>query len=896
MKLPFTPGIGNQTRLLVAALCLSIPAQLPAQAALAAPPAGAAKTNTDATKETAIELSVFTVTEERDTGYESTHTTSGMRTVQELKNVANSISIINAQFMEDIGATNMEEMSRWFVTGEQNPDPALPEKGVFRGIQNNYANRNGMIWYSPMDAYATERVELQRGPNAFLYGEADLGGSNNQMTKRGRFTQNITRAKMMVGSFDFLRGEFDLNRIVVKDKLSVRFTGVQSKNNSWIDYARREFRGLYGAITYRPFRNTMVSLMTEHSKSTAVYSQGLFLDAYSRVANTTVAAGGGYIYIPANGSMFRSQGTGRVNSTGSGSTIIDPAVMRKEWQFNGPNATYKNYYDTVTIDVEQHIGRNLHFQLTGNWYEQKIDNWVPSGRNIYQDRNRTLPNGTPNPYFNELYLEYHRTHQTHGGVVKDIRLAGVYVLDLKWMRQQIGATVQQHRDVPGHWKPTWGEYLLTSNPAFVGTPTPLAQTTAQYTANRTVFTNNRFMRRFYLKDGNGAQLTGDLGPVPGVSGWYPDLGNAVPAAGEQLMRRFYTPSVSLGASGSYFKNHLFTLVGFRRDAFNMKSFYGAPRPLENTWMVDQLPSLNPNPFVHYEVNGANLGVVLRLNEAFAVTYNRAKSFRISLGEGNNTFVVGDEGINVKQSIPRGEGQDMSARVRLFEGKLEATLTRYDNYTPNARLAPAPAVAIRDEVQAIFPTTFFATGQDYQTTNTTGYELEITANLTKHWRLIANGATNEVVNKDRIPLLKGFQAEAKAMNRPTPLLDEFIRTYPEGVPNAGYTKARANLFTRYEFSRGPLKGFSIGGGSNFRTKTFRGNVDLNQDGVAEALWSPSYTLVSLLCGYRTRIANRPTSIGLNIDNLLDKDYYRANTNTSGSWGDPRSYRLTIITDF
>jgi hypothetical protein len=735
-----------------------------------------------------------------------------------------------------------------------------------------------------------------RGPNAFLYGEADLGGSNNQMTKRGRFTRNITRARMLVASHDFLRGDFDLNRIAVKDKLALRFTGVQSKNRSWIDFVRREFRGLYGAITYRPFRNTMLNLMAEHSKSTSVASQGLFLDQYSRAANANVAASGGYVYLPATGMMFRSQGTGRVNSTGSGTTIVDPSIMRKEWQFNGPNATAKNYYDTLTIDWEQHVGRNLHFQLTGNFYEQKIDNWGASGRNLYQDRNRTLPNGTPNPYFNELYLEYFRTHQTHGGIVKDIRFAAVYVVETKWMRQQIGATVQQHRDVPGHWKPTWGEYLLTTNPAFVGNLTPLVQTTAQYTANRTTFTNNRFMRRYYLRDGNGAQLTGDLGPIPGVSGWYPDLGNAVPAAGEQTMRRFYTPSISAGASGSYFKNHLFTLIGFRRDSFNMKTFYGAPRPLENTWIVDQLPSLNPDPFVQYRVNGANLGVVLRLNEAFAVTYNRAKSFRISVGEGNNTFVVGDDGLAVKQSIPRGQGQDMSARLSLFKGRLEATLTRYHNYMPNARLAPAPAVPIRDEVQAIFPTTFLATGQDYQTTTTTGYEFETTANLTRSWRLIANAATNKVVNEDRIPLLKGFQAQAQAMNRPTPLLDEFIRTFPEGVPNPGYTKARANLFTRYEFSRGPLKGVYVGGGGNLRTKTFRGNADLNQDGVAEALWSPPYTLFSLLAGYRTQIANRPTSFAVNIDNLLDKDYYRSNTNTTGSWGDPRSFKLTIITDF
>jgi iron complex outermembrane receptor protein len=871
---------------------LAWPATLAAQTAPA--PAGTAR---DQGKEEAVQLSIFTVTEGRDIGYESMHTTSGMRTVQELKNVANSISVMNAQFMEDVGATNMEEMSRWFVTGEQNPDPALPEKGVFRGIVNNFAVRNGWIWYSPMDSYATDRVELLRGPNAFLYGEADLGGANNQITKRGLFTRNHNRAKLMLSSFDLLRGELDFNRILIPRKLAVRLAGVQSTNRSWIDFVRREFRGIYGALTYRPLPKTVISLMVEHAKSTSVNSQGLFLDQFSRTATTNVAAAGGHVYVPATKALFRSLGPGRVNSTGTGSTIIDPAIIRKEWQFNGPNATAKNYYDTFTLEAEQHLGQNLHLQISGNYYIQDTDAWGTSGRNIYRDRNPTLPNGTPNPYFNELYLEFFRTRQRHGGIVRDLRLSAVYDLKLQWMKQQIAVNLQQHQDTPGHWKPTWGEYLDPKNSAFVGAITPLVQTTAQYTANRTTFINNRFMRRYYLKDGNGAPLTGELGPIPGISAWYPDLGNAVPAGGEQTYRRFYTPSVGFGAAGSYFSNHLYTLVGFRRDHFNMKTRFGAPRPLENTWIVDEIPSLNAaSPFVQYKVDGTNLGMVLRFNETFALAFNKAQSFRISLGEGNNTFVVGDSGVALKQSIPTGEGEDMSARLSLFQGRLEATLTRYKNFQPNDRISPAPPVQVRDEVQTIFPTTFLATGADYQSKTTTGYELEIVANLTRNWRLGANAATNEVVSTDRLPLLKGFQAEAKSLNQPTPLLDAFLLTFPDGVPNAGYTKSRANLFTRYTFTQGRLKGFYVGGGGNWRTETFRGNVDLNLDGIAEALWSPSYTVVSLLCGYTTRLANRPTTFALNADNLLNQDYYRSATNTSGSWGEPRSFRLTITTEF
>src|SRR6185295_12359019 len=107
-----------------------------------------------------------------------------------------------------------------FVSGEANPDPnaTVQSRVILRGVANAYALRNGWIWYSPMDAYSTERVEELRGPNAFLYGEADVGGAQNQMTKRG-LMRDLTRVKAMAGSWRFTRGELDVNRVLVKNKL-----------------------------------------------------------------------------------------------------------------------------------------------------------------------------------------------------------------------------------------------------------------------------------------------------------------------------------------------------------------------------------------------------------------------------------------------------------------------------------------------------------------------------------------------------------------------------------------------------------------------------------------------------------------------------------------------------
>lgn len=848
-------------------------------------------------KDEAVQLTRFTVTEDKDIGYESMQTTSGMRTVQDLKNLANSISIMNSQFIEDLGLTTMEEMATWMVSGESNPDPnaIVQSRVILRGIPNAYAMRNGWIWYSPMDAFSTERVEELRGPNAFLYGEADIGGAQNQVTKRGLFTRDLTRVKLMFGSNDLQRAEIDLNRRLVKDKLAARFAAVSSHAESWIDNVRRDFTGLYGALTYRPFRTTTISLMAEHGRTRAILSQGMMVDAFVR-AGTATLGNVGYIYNTATKTGFRAQG--RVTSTGSGVAITDTTLLPKSAQFNGPDSTYKNNSTSFTMEAEHHIGKNLHLQLTGNFYQQKIDNWTVSSRNITRDRSPLLPNGTPNPYFNELYAEYFRTRSLDGNIVRDFRFSTVYDLKTSWFTQQFIANVQQHQDNPGQKKPKYVEYIDPTSPNWQGVINPAINATG-FAANRTVFAANRFYRRYYLRDGIGGDRTDDLSPIPGQSVIWPDVAGRA-ANGQFISRRFYTPSWGVGASGEYFNHHLYTMVGYRRDHFDMRTERGLLRA-QAQWEVDPVDAFNTpaNRFVQYKVDGANYGGVLRVNDMIAFGANYAQSFRISVGQGAATFNSGE-----LSGIPVGEGTDYSARFSLFpdssgRARLELNVVHYKNFTPNARYAvPGVTQLLRDELTAIFPTTFdpTATG-DYQTTLSRGDEVQAIANLTRNWRLTASYATSKVVNTDRVPILKSLRDQAKALNKPTPILNDLLLTIPEGVPNGGYTKARGNFFSRYQFSEGALRGFAVGGGGNWRLRTYRGTV--NYSGLASSptinMWSPAYTVYTVYVSYNRKIANRPTTFQLNVDNVFDKEYYRSAAIGSGSWGDPRTFKFSMSTE-
>ena len=862
-------------------------------------------TATAAAAEETITLSIFTVSEGSSKGYQSMQTTSGMRTVQELKNVANSISVVNSELIADIGATSLMEVSKYFVSGEASPNPNGFQQTISRGVPSNSgALRNGWYWYSPQDAYAMERIELLRGPNAFLYGESAMGGMTNQVTKRALFTRDFNRVKVTGGAGGIFSGadvkdnnlrraELDLNRILVADKLAVRLATVASNGTGWVDNASSKMRGIYGAITYRPFRSTSIDVMLEHGETTHVRSQGLFTDQFSFSTTATLTNANGLIHVPATGQFYRA--AGMVRSAGSGLTITDTSVVPKAFQVLGPNNTQQDNFNSCSIALTQDVGKNLHLMLSGNAYQRKTNLYGNNvGLQVWRDLSPLLPGGAANPNFNRLFTEYQRSDVISGNIVRDLRLSAVYDLNTSWMKQQFVLSLQQHQDTPlAQAGAKFAEFIDPANPNFIGTIDPTVSVAAT-AANRATLTNNRFFRRYYLGDGDAAQLTGDMGGRPGTSAWFADLVGGAAGAANATWRRFYIPSVSVGASGSYFKDHLFTLVGLRQDHFNMRTENGIVRALPNyTWVNNYLPgqALPQVQFLNSKADGANYGGVLRVNDTLAFSWNQGKSFQISVGDGAGLYTPGQV-----QEIGTGEGQDASMRLTLFGGRLEVNTTRYKNFSPNARISPAPAVAILDESTAIFGTGFNRAGTDYQTLNTTGWEVEVVANFTRNWRLMLNGATNELAITNRLPQLKAFQAAAKAQSKATPLLDAFLLTFPEGVPSAGYTKARANVFTRYDFTQGALKGIYVGGGANWRQPTFRGNAVTVQGGPLQPVWSPSYTVVNLLAGYSTKLWQRRVSFSLNIDNALNKNYYATVATNVASWGAPQNFRFSTTVDF
>lgn len=867
----------------VALACVALEALSSARAQVAPPTSS--PTQFAAAAADPITLSIFEVTGERDEGYRSTQTLSGSRTLTNLRNTPNSISVINRELIDDLNATTVFELTAFSITGEidTNPESTTGQAYIFRGIRSGFALRDGVTWFVPTDTYAIERVEVLRGPTAFLYGEGGAGGLLNQLTKKPAW-QNFQRANLIAGSDDLYRVELDVNRRL-SDLMAVRLATAYHQGGGSQNHEDRVFKAGLLTFSYRPFRNTLINISGEYGRNHRVMGSNMLADAYSTTGRTgaTVAytaTTGGLTFVPATGLIFNTATPASRRSSGTNIVVSDTGILPTEYNFPGPDAYNRNNYHSYTFSLEQRLFENLHLQASGALQAIRRNVRTKAGSSqagIYLDGNPTLPGGAPNPKHNQYYTEFFHRVFVNEGPQHNARITAVYDWKLPFMAQRIVGNAVYHDTEPTGVN--YSEFVVPGSTSFAGTLVN-ANTLAAYQANNTTLSRNYFYRRFYLKDGDSAELTKG-GIVPGRSVLLRDT-VADGASGRLTDRLYRAPGYGAGLSGSYFKERLHTLVGWRRDAFNQdpgRDFYNAVT--RETYRLD---STAP---VHTRINkdSINYGGVFHPFKFASVYYNYAESVSLSGGIGADGLIPG-----TVRGPATGDGHEYGLRWSLLDGRIESNWTYYITNSLNNAASPAVPAAVRQvELGTIF-TDLNPEGGDTQATKATGFEFETVANITPSWRLTWNFSTNELETSERYPALHNFQARAREQRIPTPETDAFLATSPDGTPLPGFTRVRSNLVTNYRFGRGRLKGFSIGASVQYRDESYLGNFDLNRDGTAEEIWTSGYTIYNLMLGYRMKILERPASLSLNINNIFDQEYFRALSLSAGDWGEGRSFRL------
>jgi len=230
----------------------------------------------DSEEEEVFELSPFQVDAATDEGYYASQTMAGGRLSSSLKDTGAAVQVVTKEFMEDLGATGIEELLQYTTssevagilgnisgaseggTGETNVGGARrdPDGATrVRGLTAPSRTRNFFVTDIPFDSYNTERIDINRGANSFLFGLASPAGIINNDLAQARF-RNSNEFQFRVGSGGAnpsYRAHFKLNRVVLEDKLAINVSGLMDRTEYRQRPTYKNDDRFYTAFTYRPF-------------------------------------------------------------------------------------------------------------------------------------------------------------------------------------------------------------------------------------------------------------------------------------------------------------------------------------------------------------------------------------------------------------------------------------------------------------------------------------------------------------------------------------------------------------------------------------------------------------------------------------------------------------------
>ncbi|HLP09466.1 MAG TPA: TonB-dependent receptor plug domain-containing protein [Opitutaceae bacterium] len=222
-------------------------------------------------EEDVIVMSPFEVRADQDKGYAATSSLAGSRLNTELRDIAASVQVVTAEFVKDIGATNLQKMLLYTTntevagTGGNFYGGDAWDKGRARGMLIepdgstrirglNEADRTREYFPSdiPMDWYNMTRADINRGSNAILFGLGSPAGIINNTLKVPNVTKNAYLGEVIFGSYGSFRRMVDLDQTIIPGQLGVRVVGLDDDARFRQDFTYNRDKRLYGALRWQP--------------------------------------------------------------------------------------------------------------------------------------------------------------------------------------------------------------------------------------------------------------------------------------------------------------------------------------------------------------------------------------------------------------------------------------------------------------------------------------------------------------------------------------------------------------------------------------------------------------------------------------------------------------------
>lgn len=211
-------------------------------------------------------------------GIVATRSATGMKTDTPIIEIPQSVSVISADRIEQLGATNLNEAVAYTAGVRSNiygTDSRYDWLSI-RGFDAYYPGfyfdglfaRNNNTWATwKVEPYGAERIEILKGPSSVLYGQMNPGGTINVVTKRPT-DEAFGEAEVQFGNFNRIQGNFDMGGPVTKDgRVMYRLTGLALSSDSQVDFVDGDDFYIAPGMTFRPNSDTEITVLAHYLKN-----------------------------------------------------------------------------------------------------------------------------------------------------------------------------------------------------------------------------------------------------------------------------------------------------------------------------------------------------------------------------------------------------------------------------------------------------------------------------------------------------------------------------------------------------------------------------------------------------------------------------------------------------
>ncbi len=524
-RLPWWRAAALSTTSLSVLLALAIaPDRAQAQATTTNPPAtpvpGAASdqnasqiSNPDQSQ-AAIQLSPFDVTATRDHGYFSPNTLAGTRLNNNIADLPSSISIITKQELLDTNSQNVNDIFRYTANteGASTYTPIQLIRGSVADVLGQQPLVNGnrvrglatadlemdnyfAINRIPFDAYNSQSIEVDRGPNSILFGTGSPAGIVNQSRNKAVLDKLSGSVSAQVGSWGTVRETADLNIPILKDTLAIYLAQMYQSRGFKQKPSFDETRRQYAAFTLTPFKNHK----TKISGSFEYYSESADLpNVITPVDEVTPwRQSGRPVYNPINNLVTYLDGGRTVGPYALAKTspdyagILQTNLTTSSSPYFVPSLTYVNAGHNVQwVNPDNATTPYYRAQQTGF----SVTGWVPPtsamtpAQAMVNEEHLTMSTALPTPAAYQIWqvpgivgkniydwstvnVDSMENSQTQGRVYYlefQQVLPFNFNLDLGWFRQEL----KQYTDMPLSQANATTMYVDTNQYYLNGQPNP----------------------------------------------------------------------------------------------------------------------------------------------------------------------------------------------------------------------------------------------------------------------------------------------------------------------------------------------------------------------------------------------------------------------------------------